>query len=101
MFTNGGSYSCSVIVANAIKESKRGQIVGEMTGGSAYVNSGGPNNVVNLPNTKISFTIPKTQYNLRKDLSNIGLGVPPGVRIIDNSNKILNGQDNYIEYFEK
>lgn len=101
VFTNGGSYSCSAIVANTIKESKRAQIVGEMTGGSAYVNSGGPNNVVTLPNTKISFTIPKTQYNLRKDLSNIGLGVVPDVRIIDNPNKILNGQDNYIEYFEK
>ncbi len=101
VFTNGGSYSCSAIVANTIKETKRGQIVGEMTGGSAYVNSGAPNNVVILPNTKILFTIPKTQYNLRKDLSNLGLGVQPNIRIIDNPNKILNGQDNYIEYFEK
>ena len=56
--------------------------------------------VVTLPNTKISFTIPKTQYNLRKDLSNIGLGVAPDVHISDNPNKIVNGQDNYIEYFE-
>ena len=100
VFTNGGSYSCSAIVANTIKESKRGQIVGEMTGGSAYVNSGGPNNVLTLPYTKISFTIPKTQYNLRKDLSNIGLGVEPDVKMIDNPNKILNGLDNYIMYFE-
>ena len=66
-----------------------------------YVNSGAPNNVVILPNTKILFTIPKTQCNLRKDLSNLGLGVQPNIRIIDNPNKILNGQDNYIEYFEK
>lgn len=101
VFTNGGSFSCSAVVANTIKESKRGQIVGEMTGGSAYVNSGAPNEVVILPNTKISFTIPKTQYKLRKDLSNIGLGVVPDVKIIDNPNKILNGQDNYIEYFEQ
>jgi len=101
VFTNGGSFSCSAIVSNTIKESQRGKIVGEMTGGSAYVNSGGPNNVITLPNTRISFTIPKTQYNLRKDLSNIGLGVVPDVKIIDNPNKILNGQDNYIEYFEQ
>ena len=101
VFTNGGSYSCSAIVANTIKESKRAQIVGEITGGSAYVNSGAPNKVVTLPHTKISFTIPKTQYILRKDLSNIGIGVIPDIEIIDNVKKILYGQDNYIEYFEK
>ncbi|MEZ4951433.1 MAG: S41 family peptidase [Saprospiraceae bacterium] len=101
VFTNGGSYSCSSIVANTVKENKRGQIVGEMTGGSAYVNSGAPNKVIILPNTKISFTIPKTKYNLRKDLSFIGAGVLPDVFIKDNPNKILNGQDSYIEYFER
>ncbi|MCB9227650.1 MAG: hypothetical protein H6578_10850 [Chitinophagales bacterium] len=101
VFTNGGSFSCSAIFANTVKETKRGKIVGEMTGGSAYVNSGGPNEVVILPNTKISFTIPKTQYNLRKDLSNIGLGVMPDVKITENPNKILNGQDDCIEYFEQ
>lgn len=59
VFTNGGSYSCSAIVANTIKESKRAQIVGEITGGSAYVNSGAPNKVVTLPHTKISLLYPK------------------------------------------
>ncbi|MEZ4923848.1 MAG: S41 family peptidase [Crocinitomicaceae bacterium] len=101
VFTNGGSFSCSAIVANTIKENKRGLIVGEMTGGSAYVNSGGPNKVATLPNTKISFTIPKTQYNLRKDLSNIGLGVLPDIKIIDSPSRIINGHDNYIEFFEQ
>lgn len=101
VFTNGGSFSCSAIVANTIKESKRGKIVGGMTGGSAYVNSGAPNEVVILPNTKISFTIPKTKYNLRKDLRNIGLGVVPDVKIIDNPNKVLNGEDDCIQYFEQ
>ncbi|MEZ4920866.1 MAG: S41 family peptidase [Saprospiraceae bacterium] len=101
VFTNGGSYSCSAIVANTIKESQRGQLLGEMTGGSAYVNSGGPNKVIILPNTKISFTIPKTQYKLRENLNNIGLGVMPDIKIIDSPNKILNGQDNYIKYFQQ
>ncbi|MEZ4797885.1 MAG: S41 family peptidase [Flavobacteriaceae bacterium] len=101
VFTNGGSFSCSAVFANTVKETNRGKIVGEMTGGSAYVNSGAPNEVVILPNTKISFTIPKTQYNLRKDLNNIGLGVMPDVKITDNPNKILNGQDDCIEYFEQ
>ncbi|NRB63450.1 MAG: hypothetical protein HRU40_10590 [Saprospiraceae bacterium] len=101
IFTNGGSFSCSSIVANTIKQAKRGQIIGEMTGGSAYTNMGAPNRIVILPNTKISFTIPKTQYNLREDLSTIGLGVVPDITIIDNHNKILHGQDNYISYFIK
>ncbi|MCB0538058.1 MAG: hypothetical protein KDE33_11100 [Bacteroidetes bacterium] len=43
----------------------------------------------------------KLVYNLRKDLSNIGLGVMPDVKITENPNKILNGQDDCIEYFEQ
>ncbi|MBK8558352.1 MAG: hypothetical protein IPL65_22650, partial [Lewinellaceae bacterium] len=74
VMTNGGSFSCSSIVANTIKENRRGQIIGEMTGGSAYVNSGAPNKNLVLPNTKILFTIPQNQYNLH-EYRQIGSGV--------------------------
>ncbi len=100
LFQNGGSYSCSAIVANTFKENNRGKILGEMSGGSAYVNSGGPNHSAILPNTKITFTIPKTQYNLRKDLNEkIGQGVLPDIRIQDDPVRIINNKDNFIDQF--
>ena len=100
VFINGGSYSCSAIVANTFKENKRGKIVGQMSGGSAYVNSGAPNRAITLPNSKISFTIPRTQYNLRKDLSHIGVGVTPDITVLDRPNRIIGNRDDYIETFE-
>ena len=99
LFLNGGSYSCSSIVANTFQESRRGKTLGQMSGGSAYVNSGGPNEVITLPNTKILFTIPKTQYNLRKDLNEMGSGVIPDIEVQDSPYRIINGKDSYIEKF--
>ncbi len=55
VFTNGGSYSCSAIVANTIKKNKRRTNSCAQTGGS-LVNSGAPNNVVILPNTNFHST---------------------------------------------
>lgn len=97
VFTNGGSFSCSSIVANAIKENKRGLIMGAMTGGSAYVNAGAPNQDIVLPASKILFTIPKIQYCLRKDLQDIGDGVVPDIEIPDDAGRILGGKDSYLE----
>jgi hypothetical protein len=101
LFINGGSYSCSAIVANTFKENRRGVVLGQMTGGSAYVNSGGPNESIVLPNSKILFTIPKTQYNLRKDLSKIGLGVIPDISVQDHPDRIIHKKDSYLEAFEE
>ncbi|MEO1413309.1 MAG: S41 family peptidase [Bacteroidota bacterium] len=100
LFLNGGSFSCSAIVANTFKASKRGQVLGQMSGGSAYVNSGGPNKLVTLPNSKITFTIPKTQYQLSVELSEIGLGVPPDVSVEDTPERILGNKDHYIDKFK-
>ncbi|MEZ4847028.1 MAG: S41 family peptidase [Bacteroidia bacterium] len=101
IFINGGSYSCSAIVANSFKENKRGQVLGQMSGGSAYVNSGGPNERITLPNTKILFTIPKTQYNLRSDLEEIVLGVIPDIEIQDKPDRIIEKKDNFIDKFKE
>ena len=97
LFTNGGSFSCSAIVANTFKENKSGVILGQMTGGSAYINSGGPNEVISLPNSKVTFTIPKTQYALREDLSKIEKGVLPDIEIKENSLLNKAGNDLYME----
>ena len=71
-----------------------------MSGGSAYVNSGGPNKLVTLPNSKITFTIPKTQYQLSVELSEIGLGVPPDVIVEDNPERMFGNKDHYIDKFK-
>jgi len=97
IFINGGSFSCSAIVANTIKENKNGVILGEMTGGSAYINSGGPNKLITLPNSRILFTIPKIRYQLRKGLDTIGLGVTPNVKVVASSTRYKEEIDPYFE----
>jgi C-terminal processing protease CtpA/Prc len=96
LFTNGGSFSCSAIVANTFKESKRGKVLGQMTGGSAYINCGGPNKVITLPNTRVVFTIPRTQYNLREDLSTIEQGVLPDIELADGYKRVTGGEDGFL-----
>ncbi|MCB0632754.1 MAG: S41 family peptidase [Lewinella sp.] len=93
---NGGSFSCSAIVSNAFKNQQRGIIIGQMSGGSAYINSGGPDKVITLPHSGISFTIPKTQYNLRADPSVIGLGVMPDISVQDIPFHCLEVPDPYL-----
>jgi hypothetical protein len=99
LFINGGSFSCSAIVANTFKENKRGIIIGEMTGGSAYINSGAPDRIVVLPNTQISFTIPRTQYCLRERVDEIGLGVVPDIPLLDEASRMYTDSDNFIKRF--
>lgn len=99
LFTNGGSFSCSAMVANAFKNSNRGTLIGQMTGGSAYTNSGGSNRLITLPNTKIKFTIPKTQFNLQKPTSTIGLGVRPDIEIPDHPSRITSDEDHVVLKF--
>ena len=101
IFTNGGSFSCSAIVANTFKENGRGIILGSMTGGSAFINAGAPNKVITLPNSKILFTIPKTKYQLREDLTTIELGVVPHITIEDALIDPTNGKDDYMEALYK
>lgn len=101
LFINGGSFSCSAIVANTFKEYQRGILVGEMSGGSAYVNSGGPDHTVVLPNTRVVFTIPQTQYCLRESLNEIGLGVVPDIPLTDSAKRKYKDSDNYIKCFIK
>ena len=101
LICDGGSFSCSAIVANAFKESKRGKVIGTMTGGSAYFNSGGPTEVVSLPNSKVTFSLPITQYQLRKQTENIGAGVIPDRVVSQQVNLLIEGRDPCLEQIIK
>lgn len=93
LFINGGSFSCSSIVANSFQQNDRGLILGAMTGGSAFVNSGGPTQTLVLPNSQIVFKIPQTQYRLRKDLLNLGTGVEPDFNLLESITQRLEDID--------
>lgn len=99
IFQNGGSFSCSSIVANTFQQYNKGPIIGTMSGGSAFVNSGAPNKEITLPNTQIIFTIPRTQYNLRNAGSPIEQGVLPDIEVQDDHRRVLGLTDPYIDAF--
>lgn len=97
LFTNGGSFSCSAIVANAFQKGDMGIIVGEMTGGSSAINCGGPNKVTIMPYSKVSFTIPTTLYKLNESYNHDTKGVIPDIKVQDNYKRYLGGEDLFMK----
>lgn len=93
LLTNGGSFSCSAIVANAFKRENLGIIIGEETGGSSSINGGSPNKIVTLPYSKILVTIPKTQFILNDPKSIYGNGVIPDIKVTDHYSRYLGEPD--------
>lgn len=98
LLINGGSFSCSGIFSWVIKKTKRGILIGNETGGSAYTLVGAPNINIVLPNTKIQITIPLLQYNLRNNEEETKTGVIPDVVINPPIYDIINGVDSEYNY---
>ena len=93
LLTNGGSFSCSAIVANAFKKAELGLIIGETTGGSSSINGGSPTKLVTLPYTKILVTIPKTQFILNDPKAIQSEGVIPDIEVKDHYGRFLGEED--------
>ena len=96
LFINGGSFSCSAIVANEFKKQELGIVIGEMSGGSAAYNGGSPNEVITLPYTKIIYTIPTSKYTLNKNSTILQKGVVPDIEVKDQYSRYLGGEDLYL-----
>ena len=97
LLTNGGSFSCSAIVANAFKKNHLGLIIGEMTGGSSSINCGSPNETITLPYSKIIYTIPTTRFKLNEKVSREAQGVIPDIEIKENYKMYIGGEDVFLE----
>lgn len=87
VFINSGSFSCSSIVSNCIQKQKRALIVGEKSGGSAMVLTGGPFDEIVLPYSKVLVTLPRTKYVLNHSYTEKQSPVTPNVHISDNPTK--------------
>jgi len=90
---DGGSFSCSGIFTWVLKKQKRGIIIGNESGGSAYTLVGAPNKTIILPNTKLQVTIPLLQYILQDYKDETKTGVVPDVVINPTISDIINGTD--------
>lgn len=100
-FIDGGSFSCSAIVANVLKKQQRGILMGEETGGSAFTLAGGPNKHLNCPNTQVQVTLPTLQYILQSSTGVEKTGVLPDVNLNMRITDIINGIDPLQEYVLK
>jgi len=98
LLTNGGSFSCSGIFAQALKSQNRGTFIGQETGGSAYNLVGLPTKDITLPHTKIMVNIPRVQFVLQEITPKKGSGVIPDIRTEISIENILENRD--IEYQE-
>ncbi|MEZ5173085.1 MAG: S41 family peptidase [Bacteroidia bacterium] len=99
--TDGGSFSCSSIVANVIKKHGRGEIWGGITGGSSRTLAGGPLKKIRLPNSGVEFSIPRTKYSLNSSLSSVYSdgGVKPDRIIAVSIEEILMNDRERLSYF--
>ena len=93
LLVNGGSFSCSGIVSQVLKKTKRSVIIGTETGGSAYTVVGAPNKKITLPNSQIQITIPLREFILQEYEKKIKGGVMPDIIIEPVISEILNNQD--------
>lgn len=96
LLTNGGSFSCSAIVANAFKREKLGLIIGEMTGGSTAIICGSPNELITLPYSKIIYTIPTTRFKLQENVTRKERGVVPDIEVRDDYRRYIGGEDLFL-----
>ncbi|MEL7530793.1 MAG: S41 family peptidase [Bacteroidota bacterium] len=89
---NGGSFSCSGAVIGQLKSSLRGYIIGEESGGNRRTFCGvGPDE--QLPNSKISLSVPRVQFQVVDRGANPGAGVMPDLYMVPSISDLLEGRD--------
>jgi hypothetical protein len=92
MMINGGSFSCSGIVASNLERYTDCKFIGQETGGNATRMSG-TGETEKLPNTKLRIKIPVTRYTIRPESELTNHGVLPDFRIELSKNQLLSFED--------
>lgn len=92
LMINGGSFSCSGIVASNLERYTNCQFIGQETGGNATRMSGA-GDTHKLPNTKIRIKIPVTRYTIRPENELTSHGVLPDYEITLNKDQLISYED--------
>jgi C-terminal processing protease CtpA/Prc len=79
ILAGGNSFSATALFAAAVKGQKNVYLVGEETGGAAYGNTAWMIPDAQLPNTGISFRVPKFRLVMNNHGEKDGRGVQPDV----------------------
>lgn len=98
LLVNGGSFSCSGIVSQVLKKTKRGVLIGTETGGSAYTLVGAPDKEITLPITQIQITIPTHQFILQEYEGKKKTGVIPDEIIWPTILDIIKNEDTELNH---
>lgn len=97
ILTGGYTFSAATLVAGKLKGQNNVTIVGEETGGAAYVNSVLFITNIFLPNSGISVTLPLSRLFFNGNIPKNGRGVLPDVEVRPTSPIIKNGIDAKLE----
>lgn len=101
LMVDAGSFSCSSIVANVIKKSGRGKIIGSESGGSSSVLAGGNLKKVKLPNCRVEISIPSTRYQLDETYETTQGGVKPDLELSLSIEELLMNDREKLMYIMK
>lgn len=87
---NGLCFSTTADFCSIAKSNNRGKFIGEETGGGYYGNTSGQTTKVELPNSKISITIPKFKYvNDVKKSKYAARGIIPDYTILPTIHEVI------------
>jgi len=96
ILVNGGSFSNSGIVSSTLDHYKRGEFIGEETGGNKNIICGDADSFT-LPHTGISVEVPTLIYEMRDRQNNKGRGTIPQYEISRSIDDIITGKDPVLE----
>jgi hypothetical protein len=96
ILVNGGSFSNTGIVAAALAHYRRGEFIGEETGGNSNIICGDAESD-SLPHSGIAFEIPTVIYEMRDRQLNKGHGTIPHCEITSSIKDIISNTDVVME----
>ena len=100
VLTDGGSTSTTADFCSLMRYHQLATFVGEETGGGALGNTSNFSFEMKLPNTKIQYELPITQYllNVEETKENFGRGTVPDHVVKRNMTDILNNTDTQLNF---
>jgi C-terminal processing protease CtpA/Prc len=91
---NGLCFSTTADFCSIAKSNNRGKFIGEETGGAYYGNTSGQTTKIELPNSKVSITIPKFKYvNDAKKPKYEDRGIIPDYAILPTIHEVILHKD--------
>lgn len=101
ILTGGNSFSATTLFINSIRQQPNVKVIGEETGGGSYGNSAWFIPDARLPNTHLTFRLPRFRLVMNKNFPKTGHGIIPDIEVKPTLEAIRKGYDVKSEFVRK